>query len=56
MKRKNYLSPQLKVLTMNLCQEVLVGSIQEEEMPTIGSEDLDIDFTQPLPGVPEDAF
>lgn len=56
MKRKNYLSPQLKVLAMDMRQEVLVASVQEEEVPVIGSEDLDIDFNEPLPGAPEDAF
>ena len=27
-----------------------------EMVPVIGSEDLDTDFNQPIPGAPEDAF
>lgn len=55
MKKQDYSSPQLKVLTMVTQQTIMVVS-NEEDVPTIGSEDLDIDFDHPTPGNPEDAF
>lgn len=55
MKKHNYSSPQLKVLTMVTLQTIMVASTQDE-VPAIGSEDLDIDFEHPTPGNPEDAF
>lgn len=53
--KRDYLSPQLKVLTVNMRQEVLTAS-GSDEVPVIGSEDLDIDFNEPTPAAPEDAF
>jgi len=55
--KTNYLSPQLKVLNADMRHEVLTTSDPvSEEVPVIGSQDLDIDFNQPTPGSPEDAF
>ena len=53
--KRNYLSPQIKVLTMYMRQEVLTASYSDA-VPVIGSEDLGIHFDEPTPAAPEDAF
>lgn len=54
MKKQNYSSPKMKTLSLEPQQTIMV--VSADEVPTIGSKDLDIDFNEPTPGNPEDAF
>lgn len=53
MKRKDYSSPQAKVLRLASRQSIMAVSGSGS---FIGSEDLGIEFTNPVPGRPEDAY